>query len=229
MAEEIVYDEDYRKRLREIMDLLKEHYGVPEPSGRTDPVDSLVTTILSQNTNDINRDKAKKKLDATFDSWQEILDADVEEVTEAIRVAGLGSTKAERIQTFLRTIKDEQGEFTLNHVNEMDKNEAKEYLQKFPGIGPKTAAVTLCFAFDRPVMPVDTHVHRLAKRFELIPDSTSRSKAHDILEEQVPDDRIYEFHINLIKHGRAVCKARNPKCQESFMAEYCVNCICQEK
>lgn len=228
MAEEIVYDEEYRQRLHEIMDILKENYGVPEASGRKDPVDSLITTILSQNTNDVNRDKAKKKLDQTFSSFQEILDADVEEVEEAIRIAGLGPTKAKRIQNFLKTIKEEQGDFTLEHVNDMEKQEAKDYLQKFPGIGPKTAAVTLCFAFDLPVMPVDTHVHRLARRLELIPESTSRSKAHDILEKEVPDNRIYEFHINLIKHGRAVCKARNPKCQESFLAEYCVNCPCRE-
>jgi endonuclease-3 len=226
--ENFEYDEEYRQKLKEIMDKLKEHYGDPEPANRPDPVDSLITTILSQNTNDVNRDKAKKKLDKTFDSLQEILDADVEEVTEAVRIAGLGPTKAERIQTFLSMIREETGEFTLDHVNKMSKDEAKKYLQEFPGVGPKTAAVTLCFAFDRPVMPVDTHVHRLAKRFELIPEDMNRSKAHDVLEEQVPDDRIYEFHINLIKHGREVCKARNPKCQDSFMAEYCVNCVCRE-
>lgn len=222
------YGKEYQQKLQEIMDKLKEEYGDPEPAKRPDPVDSLITTILSQNTNDINRDKAKKKLDKTFDSYQEILDADVEEVIEAIRIAGLGPTKAERIQTFLRMLKEERGEFSLEHVPEMEKEEAKKYLQDFPGVGPKTAAVTLCFAFDMPVMPVDTHVHRLARRFELIPDNMNRSKAHDILEREVPDDRIYEFHINLINHGRKVCKARNPKCQESFMSEYCVNCVCRE-
>mgnify|MGYP000553529243 CR=1 FL=1 len=222
------YGEEYQQKLQEIMDKLKEEYGDPEPASRPDPVDSLIKTILSQNTNDINRDKAKKKLDKTFDSYQEILDADVEEVTEAVRIAGLGPTKAERIQTFLRILKEERGEFSLDHVPEMEKEEAKNYLQEFPGVGPKTAAVTLCFAFDMPVMPVDTHVHRLARRFELIPDNMNRSKAHYILEREVPDERIYEFHINLINHGREVCKARNPKCQESFMSEYCVNCVCRE-
>ena len=228
MAEKISYDEEYQKRLREIMNLLRENYGEPEPSGRTDPVDSLITTILSQNTNDTNRDKAKNKLDETFGSFQEILDAEREEVEEAIRIAGLGPTKSERIQTFLRMLKEERGEFSLDHVKDMDRKEAKEYLREFPGIGPKTAAVTLCFAFDMPVMPVDTHVHRLARRLELIPENSSRDRAHDILEREVPDGRIYEFHINLIKHGREVCTARNPTCQQSFLVEYCVNCPCRE-
>lgn len=229
MTEENFYDEEYRERLHEIMDLLKDHYGVPERAGRNDPVDSLITTILSQNTNDNNRDKAKKRLDERFDSYQEILDADVEEVTDAVRIAGLGPTKAERIQTFLEMIKEETGEFTLEHVNDMEKDEAKKYLQEFPGVGPKTAAVTLCFAFDLPVMPVDTHVHRLSQRLRLIPEGTPVDKAHDILEREVPDERIYEFHINLIKHGRAICTARNPTCQESFLADYCVNCVCREE
>jgi len=228
VTEKFDYGEEYRQRLEEIMNLLRKNYGVPEPAGREDPVDSLIATILSQNTNDINRDKAKRRLDKEYSSYQEILDADLEELADVIRVAGLGPTKAERIQEFLRRIKQEQGSFTLEHTDEMNREEAKTYLQEFPGIGPKTAAVTLCFAFDRPVMPVDTHVHRLAKRLRLIPENSSRERAHDILEREVPDERIYEFHINLIKHGREVCTARNPSCQGSFLSDYCINCPCRE-
>ncbi|MFB6244822.1 MAG: endonuclease III [Candidatus Nanohaloarchaea archaeon] len=228
MTGKLEYGDRYSGRLREIMDLLRENYGVPEPAGRKDPVDSVITTILSQNTNDSNRDKAKKRLDERFNSYDEIVNAETEEVADSVRVAGLGPTKAERIQTFLSRIREEQGEFTLEQVSEMERDEAKEYLQSFPGIGPKTAAVTLCFAFGMPVMPVDTHVHRLARRLKLIPDDTTRDRAHDILEREVPDDRIYEFHINLIKHGREVCTARNPSCQDSFLADYCVNCPCRE-
>lgn len=223
------YGEEYHHRLQEIFDQLHAEYGTPEPMDRDDPVDSLITTILSQNTNDVSRDRAKERLDERFDGFQEILDADVEDVVEAIRICGLGPTKAERIQTFLRMLQEERGEFSLDHVPEMGKEEAKEYLQRFPGVGPKTAAVTLCFAFGMPVMPVDTHVYRLGKRLELIPEDISREKAHDILEREVPDDQIYEFHINLIRHGRAVCTARNPTCQDGVLAEYCVNCLCQEQ
>lgn len=222
-------DDAYMERLRTIMDRLKDEYGVPERAERNDPVDSLITTILSQNTNDTNRDRAKTNLDATYDSFQEILDAETDELTDVIRIAGLGPTKADRIQTFLSMIKDEHGEFTLDHVESMDPEEAKAYLQDFPGVGPKTAAVTLCFVFDMPVMPVDTHVYRLSQRLDLIPHDVGRATAHDLLESVVPDDRIYEFHINLIKHGRRVCTAQNPSCQEGILADYCINCPCQKK
>lgn len=227
-SESFKYDEDYNVRLQEVMNLLRDNYGRPEPSGRKDPVNSVIRTILSQNTNDDNRDVAKKRLDERFDSFEDILEAPVEEVEDAVRPAGLGPTKAKRIQTFLSMIKEEQGEFSLDHVREMEKEEAKTYLQEFPGIGPKTAAVTLCFVFDMPVMPVDTHVYRLGKRLRLIPEDVSRDQAHEILERETPDDRIYEFHLNLIKHGRKVCTARNPSCQESFLSEYCVSCPCRE-
>lgn len=223
------YGAGYKERLFDVMDRLKEHYGVPERSGRDDPVDSLIRTILSQNTNDSNRDVAKKRLDERFDSYQAILDAPLDEVIDTVRPAGLGPTKAERIRTFLRMLKEEQGEFSLDHVKDKEKDEAKQYLQTFPGVGPKTAAVTLCFVFDMPVMPVDTHVYRVSKRLGLIPEDVSREKAHDILEREVPDDRIYDFHINLIKHGRRICTARNPSCQDSFLADLCKYCPCQEE
>lgn len=225
---EIEYNEEYTERLSQIIEALRGEYGKPEPAERSDPVDSLITTILSQNTNDSNRDVAKRRLDERFDSYSEILEADVEEVEEVVRPAGLGPTKAERIQTFLSMIVEERDEFSLEHVKDMDREEAKKYLTKFPGVGPKTAAVTLCFAFGMPVMPVDTHVHRLARRFELIPDSMGREKAHEILERETPDERIYEFHINLIKHGREVCTARNPSCEKSPLYEYCLNCQCRD-
>lgn len=227
-SDEFSYDEIYRERLRKVMDRLKDHYGVPERSDRSDPVDSLIKTILSQNTNDSNRDVAKERLDARFDTFEEILEADHEEVAEAVRPAGLGPTKAERIQTFLEMLHDERGEFSLDHVREMDVEEAKEYLQRFPGVGPKTAAVTLCFVFEMPVFPVDTHVYRVSKRTGLIPEDVSRERAHEILDGEVPDDRKFAFHINLIKHGREVCTARNPSCQESFLADMCRYCPCRE-
>ncbi len=222
------YGKDYGDRLQEVMDRLKEHYGVSERPKVKDPVGFAVKTILSQNTNDENRDVAKERFDERFESYQEVLDAPMEDLVNAVRPAGLGPTKAERIKKFLQRIREEQGEFTLEHVRNMDKEEAKNYLTDFPGIGPKSAAVMLCFVFEKPVIPVDTHVHRVSKRLKLIPDSATRKKAHEILEREVPDDRMYEFHINLIKHGRKVCTARNPDCQESFLADLCVNCPCQE-
>lgn len=223
------YGEEYQQRLQKVMNLLKEHYGMPEKPEVEDAVGFAIQTILSQNTNDKNRDVAKERFDERFGSYQEVLDAPIEDLEDAVRPAGLGPTKAERIVKFLERLKNERGEFTLDHLEDMDKEEAKAYLTDFPGIGPKSAAVILCFNFDQPVIPVDTHVHRVSKRLKLIPDNATRKKAHKILEREVPDDRMYEFHINLIGHGREVCTARNPSCQDSFLAELCVNCPCREK
>lgn len=223
------YGQEYRERLEEVMDLLKEHYGIPERPEVEDAIGFAIQTILSQNTNDDNRDVAMDRFRERFDSYQEVLDAPMEDLVEAVRPAGLGPTKAERIVKFLQRIKKERGEFSLEHLEDMDKEEAKEYLTSFPGIGPKSAAVILCFNFEKSVIPVDTHVHRVSKRLRLIPDNATRKKAHKILEREVPDERMYEFHINLIKHGREVCTARNPSCQDSFLANLCVNCPCREE
>ena len=209
------------EKLEKAMEVLNDTYGVPEPAGRDDPVHSIILTILSQNTNDRNRDVAAKRLFERFDSPEDILEADIKDIEEAVRPAGLGPTKARRIKSLLERIREEKGEITLDHVNKMGNEEAKKYLKSFDGIGPKTAAVTLLFVFDKPVMPVDTHVHRVSKRIGLIDRNTNRKKAHDILENMVPDDRIYEFHINLIRHGRKTCTARNPDCENCPLRDIC--------
>ncbi len=218
---EKIGSKSFYEKLGKVEKALFEEYGYPEPPNRPEPVKSLIRTILSQNTNDRNRDIAAERLFEKFPTTEEILEADLKDVEEAVRPAGLGKTKAGRIQNFLRLVKEEKGEITLDHVVEMDKEEAKSYLQKFDGIGPKTAAVTLLFVFGKPVMPVDTHVHRLSKRIGLIPEKTSRKKAHDILEEVVDDEKMYRFHINLIKHGRSVCKARKPLCEKCVLKGLC--------
>lgn len=207
--------------MRDIMNALRDEYGIPEPSKRSDPVRSLIRTILSQNTNDRNRDIAADRLFKKFGSPEEILKADLDEVAEAVRPAGLGDTKAERIKNFLEVLMEERGEISLEHLREMNVEDAKNYLKRFKGIGPKTAAVTLLFVFGMPLMPVDTHVHRLSKRTGIIEKNCSRNRSHDILEEQVPDDRMYEFHINLIKHGRSVCKSRKPLCNKCVLRDLC--------
>ncbi len=207
--------------MRDIMNALRDEYGIPEPSKRSDPVRSLIRTILSQNTNDRNRDIAADRLFKKFGSPEEILKADLDEVAEAVRPAGLGDTKAERIKNFLEVLMEERGEISLEHLREMNVEDAKNYLKRFKGIGPKTAAVTLLFVFGMPLMPVDTHVHRLSKRTGIIEKNCSRNRSHDILEEKVPDDRMYEFHINLIKHGRSVCKSRKPLCNKCVLRDLC--------
>lgn len=211
-------------------DLLLEAYG-DRPWHPRDPVATLVNTIISQNTNDINRDTAYERLRERFPTWEAVRDAPEEKLVEAIRPAGLGPTKAPRIQGALRTITEErregergrggEGEIGLGFLSEMGLEEARAWLLDIPGVGPKTAAIVLCFALGKPAFPVDTHVHRVSGRLGLIPEGTSREKAHNLLEEIVPEAIYYPFHLNLIAHGRAICHARNPECERCFLRADC--------
>jgi endonuclease-3 len=203
-----------------IHNLLLAEYG-DHPWHPRDPVASLVNTILSQNTNDVNRDKAFERLRERFPTWEEVRDAPEAELIEAIRPAGLGPTKAPRIQEALRRITEERGEIELEFLGEMEVEEARAWLLDIPGVGPKTAAIVLLFALGKPAFPVDTHVHRVTRRLDLIPEKTSREKAHKLLEEIVPADIYYAFHLNLIAHGRAVCHARNPEHERCILRDDC--------
>jgi endonuclease-3 len=199
-----------REEIREIHQRLLERYGEPDGPWELSGIEYLVETILSQNTNDINRDKAFENLQEKYGGdWEEVENAPHEELTETIRVAGLGPTKAERIQEALKIIREDQGEYSIEFLDDLSVEEGKEWLTEIPGIGPKTAAVILCFHFRKPVIPVDTHVHRISQRFELVPEGCSRTRTHEILENIVPDEIKYSFHVLLITHGRETCKARN--------------------
>lgn len=200
--------------------LLLSEYG-DHPWHPHDPVASLVLTILSQNTNDVNRDRAFERLRERFPTWEAVRDAPLEALIEAVRPAGLAPTKAPRIQEALQRVTAEQGEISLDFLGEMDLEEARAWLLSLPGVGPKTAAIVLLFALGRPAFPVDTHVHRVTRRLGLIPDRTSREKAHQLLEQLVPPEIYYSFHLNLIAHGRAVCHARNPECARCILRDEC--------
>lgn len=207
--------------IRQLNQELRAQYGPPEEPVEQTGIDYLIETILSQNTNDINRDKAFEKLQRRYDDYADIENTPREELIETIRIAGLGPTKAERIQKALEIVREERGDYTLDFIEDMSVEEGKKWLTKIPGVGPKTAAIILCFHFRKPVIPVDTHVHRVSKRLGLIPENASREKAHDILEETVPDDIKYEFHRLLITHGRETCSARNPDCENCVLKEHC--------
>ncbi len=215
---------DYESKIREINQRLKDYYGEPERPNELTGMEYLVETILSQNTNDINRDKAFENFQNKYSSWEEVENADRDELIDVIRVAGLGPTKAERIQESLKIVREHQGEYSLEFINDMSIEEGKDWLTEIPGIGPKTAAIILCFHFGKPVMPVDTHVHRVSQRLGLVPEGTSRNKAHNLLEDRVPNDIKYEFHRLLIDHGRKHCKARYATCCEGPLADLCNNC-----
>ncbi|MFB6213715.1 MAG: endonuclease III [Candidatus Nanohaloarchaea archaeon] len=209
------------EKIRDINQWLLDRYGEPEEPADIEPVELVIRVILSQNTNDINRDKAFQNLKDRYGlDYGEIENADLDELTDTIRVAGLGPTKAERIQGALEIIRKESGAYELEFLEDMSVEEAKDWLTEIPGIGPKSAAVILCFGFGKPVFPVDTHVHRLSKRYGLVPENASREKTHDIMEEKVPDDIKYEFHRNLIEHGREECAARKENCDCTLCERY---------
>jgi endonuclease-3 len=202
--------------------LLLDHYGEPARKPQRPPLDELVLTILSQNTSDLNSGRAWENLRARFGTWRDVAEADAAEVEEAIRVGGLAAVKAPRIQSIIRQLVQEQGEPTLDLLRDMSVEEAREYLTALPGVGPKTAACVLLFALHMPALPVDTHVHRLALRLGLAPAKTSAEKAHSLLEELLPEELYYPFHLLLIQHGRTLCKAQRPLCHLCPLTHICL-------
>lgn len=210
-----------RSKTSQVHRMLLEAYGEPIWRPHLDPVSELVSTILSQNTNDLNRDVAFERLRARFPTWEQVRDADSREVIEAIRPAGLANQKGPRIQDALRLISQERGELELEFLAEWPVEEAKGWLSSIKGVGPKTAAIVLLFSLGRPAFPVDTHVHRVTKRLGLIGPRVSREKAHDELELLVPPEDYYAFHLNLIRHGRQVCTSRNPHCDDCILQRRC--------
>ena len=201
--------------------ILKEEHGDRKWHPRLEPVGELISTILSQNTNDMNRDRAYSQLRKRFPTWEAVRDAATAEVQKAIRPAGLANSKGLAIQRALRHISEERDEISLDFLAEMPLDEARKWLTSLNGVGPKTAAIVLLFSFNRPVFPVDTHVHRLSRRLGLIGPKVSREKAHDLLEALLPPETYYAFHLNLITHGRRVCHARRPRCEGCPLLSLC--------
>ena len=200
---------------------LKEVFGPRERYSARDPLDELILTILSQNTSDRNSGRAYRSLRAAFPTWQAVLAADTPDLYEAIKSAGLGNTKAPRIQAVLQEILDRRGSFDLGFLRDLPMAEARHWLRSLPGIGPKTAACVLCFACDMPALPVDTHVHRVSLRLGLIGPKVSAEAAHDQLEQVIPAEDVYAFHVNMILHGRQICHAQRPACERCPLTDLC--------
>jgi endonuclease-3 len=180
-------------------------------------------TILSQSTSDTNRDRGYKSLRERFATWQAVRTAPRREVEDAIRPAGLWKQKARVLQETLEAIYEDRGELDLAHLHRLTDHEVIEYLTRLRGVGVKTAACVLCFSMGRDYMPVDTHVHRVARRLGLIPARTTAEQAHGLLNRDgsVPSELRFSFHILLIRHGRAVCRANRPACVECVLADLC--------
>ena len=208
-------------RTKDVMDYLGAQYGPVQWHVRYTPAEELVYTILSQHTSDLNSERAFKSLITTFETLDAVADASVDSIEEAIRRGGLAKQKAPRIKNVLCQIRDEIGSFDLSFLAEMPLDEAKAWLKRLNGIGPKTAAIILCFSLGMPAMPVDTHIFRVSKRLGLIGPKVNADKAHDILEPLVAPEDVFAFHMYLIQHGRQVCKAQRPLCDECALAWGC--------
>ena len=206
-----------RRKLRAIRDRLRREYGRPVLRPHRAPLDELVLTVLSQNTNDRNRDVAYTRLRERFSSWAEVREASAAEIEEAIRPGGLAPTKAVRIKQILEAV----GEDDLAWMEESPLEEARDYLCELPGVGRKTAACVLLFSYGRPEVPVDTHVYRVGTRLGLWPERTSLEQAHDEMLRLVDPEDAYEIHVLLIRHGRRTCTARNPACAACPLRRMC--------
>ncbi len=185
------------------------------------PVAELVSTILSQSTTDLNRDRAFNRLREQFGTWEAVRDGDAAGIEAAIRVAGLSRQKAPRIKAALQFITRQQGELSLDFLRAMPVAEARVWLIQMKGVGPKTASIILLFSLGMPAFPVDTHVHRTTGRLGLVPAKTSAEKAHHLLEAQLPPETYLEAHLNLIRLGREICRARNPRCEACPLQNSC--------
>jgi endonuclease-3 len=205
------------RRLRAILARLREAYGRPVARAHRAPVDELILTVLSQNTNDRNRDVAYARLRERFGSWAEVRDAPPAAVEDAIRPGGLAPTKAVRIQAILRAIGDDD----LAWIETAPLEDARAYLCELPGVGRKTAACVLLFSYGRPEVPVDTHVYRVGTRLGLFRPGASFDEAHDEMLRLARREDAYEAHVALIRHGRRTCTARAPRCAECPLLSLC--------
>ena len=205
----------------EIYRRLQAAYGAPDWRPTYAPMDELVLTFLSQNTSDLNSGRAFAMLKARYPTWQEVLDAPVEELAETIRSGGLAQRKAPRIQAALRRIQADRGEFAIGFLADLPTDEALRWLTSFDGIGHKTASIVLLFCFGKPAFPVDTHVGRVTRRLGLAGPKDTEEKIKGIWEALVPPEWYYPLHLNLIRHGREVCHARSPECGGCVLRDIC--------
>ncbi len=214
-------DTSIKRRAELICRLLEQHYGTTATSRHLPPVDELVLTILSQNTNDVNSERAYVRLKRAFPEWTCLLNASTEEVEEIIRPSGFFRIKAQRIKAALTEIKRRVGQVDLSLLESMSTEDAKNWLTSLHGVGPKTASIVLLFSFGRTTLPVDTHVWRVTRRIGLVPWNATRERSQIILEQILDTNCIKSANHNLIRHGRAVCRARRPRCQECFLNKHC--------
>jgi endonuclease-3 len=209
------------RKAHQVYGILEKTFGIPEWSQPVSALDELVSTILSQNTNDVNRDAAFTCLKKSFLTWEAVRDAPVKDVIDAIRTAGLGNQKAPRIQAILKQITEERGNLDLEFLGSQDRESARAWLRRFKGVGPKTAAIVLQFSLGIPAFPVDTHIYRDTGRIGLRPEKMTVEEAHAWLEQLFKPEQYGPAHMNLIRLGRDICHARKPECDRCPLKGLC--------
>ncbi len=209
------------RTFRRVDELLEDYYGrVRDHSDR--PLNTLIRTILSQNTTDANSIPAFERLRDRFDGdWERALEEGPEAIEPLIERAGLAPTKSKRIHAMLQQVMDQRGELSLEHVCEMEPDAAEQYLLGFKGVGPKTAAIVLLFDCDMAFFPVDTHVHRVTGRLGWLPDGASAEQAYEILTDAIPAQLHYQLHLNIVRHGRETCHPSRPQCHRCPISRFC--------
>ena len=211
-----------RRRVRRVHQRLLNAYGPVPPQPSRTGLDQLICTLLSQNTTDVNSLEAFRRLKRRYPSWRQVAQAPVEEMAATIRSAGLSNQKSRRIHQILARVKaDCGGRYTLAPLARRPTEDARAYLLSLPGVGQKTAACTLLFAFGMPAFPVDTHIHRVSKRLAFLGEKTTADQAHAILGHAIPDELTHDFHLLLILHGRRTCHPRRPECGVCVLRDGC--------
>jgi endonuclease III len=212
---------DLRRLAQQVFQRLLDFYGDATWRNPLPAIDELVSTILSQNTNDANRDRAFQALRNRFPTWEVVRDAPVEVVIAAIRPAGLANQKGPRIQKALQEISSELGSLDISFLKDLPIKEARAWLMKFKGVGPKTAAIVLLFSLEKPAFPVDTHIYRVTGRVGLLDEKMSVEQAHLHLEKLFLPEWYQTAHLNIIRLGRELCSARNPACPRCPLQSIC--------
>jgi endonuclease-3 len=210
------------KLIEEVLLRLSAAFGPTVWRDPLPPVDELVCTILSQNTNDRNRDLAFKALKRRFPTWKEVMEADDDAIIDTIRIAGLANQKGPRIKAVLNQIFCERGNLDLSFLADLPLEEAREWLLRFKGVGRKTTAIVLQFSLNRPAFPVDTHIYRVTGRLGVRPTSMNVEQTHILLEKLIDPKNYYAGHLNLIRLGREICHARKPDCPVCPVNDLCV-------
>ena len=208
--------------VREIYRRVRDRFGPLDPPRRLDPLEELVVTVLSQNTSDVNRDRAYAAMRRRFPTWEALARADPFDLAEAIRPGGLANIKAPRLLAILREIRErEGGSLDLSWMRRAAPAKVRDYLMSLTGVGPKTAACVLAFSLGRAALPVDTHVFRVARRLGFLDQRTDAARAHAVMEAAVPPQLRVRMHVGLIRLGREICRAGRPRCEVCPLQDLC--------